>query len=187
MAALTFRNDGTWGAGKGSRLTSAEGDGNIWELAQRIAAIIADIPAPLNISNITVDGTQMTIFLEDGTEFGPFTLPQANFRPTAVGELDVATDGIYAVGSDDFNHYWRYSGSSDATIDLPVTATADMEVTFRQAGSGVLIFPDSTDVIVNGIDGFLNRSAGPGSVITAKFVEDGVWDLIGRLAEDVTA
>jgi hypothetical protein len=43
---------------------------------------MADIPEPLNISNITVTGTQMRIYLEDGTVFGPFTLPQANFRPS---------------------------------------------------------------------------------------------------------
>ncbi|WP_217577314.1 hypothetical protein [Mesorhizobium sp. GbtcB19] len=187
MAALTFRTDGPWGAGKGSRLLSTEGDGNIWELAQRIAAIIADIPAPLNISNIEVDGTQMTIWLEDGSFFGPFTLPQANFRPSVPGVLDVPTDGVYVVGSSDFNRYWRYDGSDDVTIILPVTASAGFEVAFRQVGNGALIFPDSTDVIVNGLEGFLNRTGGRGSVVWAKFVEDGVWDLIGRPAEDVTA
>jgi hypothetical protein len=103
---------GTWGAGKGSNLRP-EIDGNTYELAQRIAGIIADIPTPLNISNITVIGTQMRIYLEDGTVFGPFTLPQANFRPSIVGALDVPTDGVYAVTNADSNRYWRYDGASD--------------------------------------------------------------------------
>jgi hypothetical protein len=63
-----------------------------------------------------------------------------------------------------------------------VTAITDMEVTFRQVGAGALLFPNSTDVMVNGLDGFLNQTGGVGSVVTCKFVEDGVWDLI----EDVT-
>ncbi|MBZ9705393.1 hypothetical protein LB543_01445 [Mesorhizobium sp. ESP7-2] len=184
---LTYVGNGAWGSGKGAPLDVSEFDGNIWELVQRIAAIIADIPAPLNISNITVIGTQMTIYLENATVFGPFTLPQADFRPNRGGALDAPTDGVYVVSNTDFNRYWRYAGSGDLTIELPVTASADMEVTFRQGGAGALIFADSTDVTVNGLEGFLNRTGGPGSVITAKFAATGEWDLIGRLAEDVTA
>ncbi|MDX8513518.1 hypothetical protein [Mesorhizobium captivum] len=172
---------------KGSNLLAPEVDGNFTDLDGRVTAL-EDAPTEgVPPSNMTVAGTQWTIYYPDGLTFGPFTLPQGNFRPSIVGTLDVPTDGIYAVSNTDFNRYWRYSGSGDATIELPVTATADLEVTFRQAGSGVLIFPDSTGVVVNGIDGFLNRTAGQGSVVTCKFVEDGVWDLIGRLAEDVTA
>ncbi len=187
MTALVYRTTGAWGAGQGYNLDAPQIDGNIYELAQRIAAVVADIPLPLNISNITVVGTQMRIYLEDATVFGPFTLPQANFRPSIVGTLDAPTDGSYTVTNSDSNRYWRYDSGSDLTIDLPATALADMEVTFRQVGAGTLLFPSSTDVTVNGYEGFLNQTAGPGSVVTCKFVEDGVWDLIGRLVEDVTA
>jgi hypothetical protein len=63
---------------------------------------------------------------------------------------------------------------------------ADMEVTFRQVGAGALLFPFDR---CHGqrLDGFLNQTGGAGSVVTCKFVATGVWDLIGRLAEDVTA
>ncbi|TGQ69510.1 hypothetical protein EN829_015080 [Mesorhizobium sp. M00.F.Ca.ET.186.01.1.1] len=173
---------------KGSNLTPAEVDGNFTDLDGRVTEIEDNPPAAVGISNITVDGTQMTIYLEDATVLGPYTLPQGNFRPSIVGALDVPTDGVYTVTSNaDFNRYWRYDGSSDATIELPATATSDLEVSFRQVGAGVLLFPDSTDVVVNGYEGYLNQTAGPGSVVTCKFVEEGVWDLIGRLAEDVTA
>jgi hypothetical protein len=187
MAGLNYVGNGAWGTGKGAPLNEAEFDGNTYELAQRIADIIASIPAPLNISNITVSGTQMTIYLEDGTFFGPFTLPQLNFRPSVGGTLDVPTDGVYVVGNGDFNRFWNYDGASDVTIDLPATATADMETTFCQVGVGALLFPGSTDVTVLGLSGFLNKTGGSGSVVTVKFITDGVWRLIGRVAEDVTA
>lgn len=172
---------------KGSNLTPDEVDGNFTDLDDRLTEVEDNPPAAVGISNITVVGTQMTIYLADSTVLGPYTLPQANFRPSIVGALDVPTDGVYVVGNADSNRYWRYDGSADVTIELPATAITDMEVSFRQVGAGLLLFPDSTDVVVNGYEGFLNKTAGPGSVVTCKFAGDGVWDLIGRLAEDVTA
>ncbi|MER9355571.1 hypothetical protein NKI61_20075 [Mesorhizobium sp. M0514] len=172
---------------KGSNLTPDEVDDNFEGHEERITELEDNPPVATGISNITVVGTQMTIYLADATVLGPYTLPQANFRPSIVGALDAPTDGVYAVSNTDSNRYWRYEDASDLTIDLPATALADMEVSFRQIGDGTLIFSDSTDVTVNGYEGFLNQTAGPGSVVTCKFIEDGVWDLIGRLAEDVTA
>ncbi|TIX27295.1 hypothetical protein [Mesorhizobium sp.] len=177
----------TYRSVKGSNLNATEVDNNFHDVDDRLTEIEENPPAATGISNITVSGTQMTIYLEDATVLGPYTLPQANFRPSIVGTLDVPTDGVYSVTNTDSNRYWRYDGGAEATIELPVTATTDMEVSFRQVGAGVLVFPDSTDVTVNGYEGFLNQTAGPGSVVTCKFVEQGEWDLIGRLAEDVTA
>jgi hypothetical protein len=172
---------------KGSNLTAAEVDGNFTDLDGRVTALedapIEGVPP----SNMTVAGTQWMIYYADGSTFGPFTLPQGNFRPSIVGTLDVSTDGVYAVTSAaDFNRFWNYDGSSDVTIDLPATATTDMEVTFCQEGAGILIFPDSTEVTVKGLSGFLNQTGGAGSVVTCKFIADGIWRLIGRVAEDVT-
>lgn len=172
---------------KGSNLVASEVDGNFTDLDDRVTALedapIAGVPP----SNMTVAGTQWTIYYPDGLTFGPFTLPQGNFRPSIVGTLDVPTDGVYAVTSSaDFNRFWNHDSGSDVTIDLPATATADMEVTFCQEGAGVVIFDGATDVVVKNIEGFLNRTGGPGSVVTAKFIEAGIWRLIGRVAEDVT-
>jgi hypothetical protein len=172
---------------KGSNLTPDEVDDNFESLDERVTEIEENPPVAVPPSNMIVSGTQWTIVYPDGLTFGPFTLPQANFRPSRVGTLDAPTDGVYAVTDADSNRYWRYDGSDDLTVDLPAEALADMEVTFRHLGAGALLFPTSTDVLVNGYEGFLNRSAGPGSTITCKFAETGVWDLIGRLAEDVTA
>lgn len=188
---ITYRTAGAWGAGKGSNLTAAEFDGNNWDFAQRITALETSPTEPNQISNITVVGTQMTIYLEGGASFGPFTLPQANFRPSIVGLLDPATDGTYTPTLTDANKYLRYSGATNCTVLLPtdaeVAVSADTEITFRQAGSGAILFDGSTDVVINGMTGFLNQTAGQGSVVTAKKVAANTWDLIGRLAEDVTA
>ncbi|TPI13879.1 hypothetical protein [Mesorhizobium sp. B4-1-1] len=172
---------------KGSNLTPDEVDDNFEGLDVRVTAIEDAPVVGVPPSNWTVAGTQWTIYYPDGLTFGPFTLPQAMFRPSVVGTLDVPTDGVYVVINSDFNRFWNYDGVSDVTVDLPVTATADMEVTFCQVGAGALVFPDATDLTVLGLSGFLNRTGGQGSVVTAKFIEDGVWRLIGRVAEDVTA
>ncbi|RWC25921.1 MAG: hypothetical protein EOS27_27095 [Mesorhizobium sp.] len=167
-------------------LTSEELDGNFHDSDDRLTAIEDNPPTPIEITNIYAEGSQCHVVLANATEF-VFTLPQANFRPSIVGTLDAPTDGVYSVTNADSNRYWRYEGGGDVTIELPATALTDMEVTFRQLGDGVLIFSGATDVTINGMEGFLNLTASPGSTVTAKFAATGEWDLIGRIAEDVTA
>jgi hypothetical protein len=88
-AELTFRTNGAWGSGKGSNLTATEVDENFWELYQRIVALESNPPDPNSVTNITVTGTTIRIFLTDGTVFGPFQLPTANF--VWIGEWSAAT------------------------------------------------------------------------------------------------
>ncbi|RWN35781.1 hypothetical protein [Mesorhizobium sp.] len=186
---LVFRTDGAWGVGQGYNLTALQVDGNFYDLDQRIQAIEDNPPEPVNISNITVVGTQMTIYLEDATVFGPFTLPQANFRPSVTSTIEENTDGTYDPVLGDANGYKRYAGAADLTVLLPgdadVAFVVDSEITFRQAGAGSIAFDGSTDVTINGMTGFLNQTAGQGSTVTAKKVAADTWDLIGRLAQDV--
>jgi hypothetical protein len=101
-----FRTAGAWGAGKGSDLTPAEVDGNFWDHLQRIVAL-ETAGVPINeVDNITVTGGQFSVFLTDGTEFGPFALPVAVFNmrgtwapTTAYTYLDLFTTaaGLYMV------------------------------------------------------------------------------------------
>jgi hypothetical protein len=173
---------------KGSNLTPAEVDGNFTDLDGRVSDIedapIVGVPP----SNITLVGTQLTFYYPDSLTFGPFTVPQANFRPSIGVDIDADTDGTFTVTSAHANHYLRYAGGSSLTIIFPGDLAADTEVTFRQVGAGPILFPSTTDVQVNGMEGFLNQTAGQGSTVTAKVVPaGGEWDLIGRLAEDVTA
>lgn len=76
--AVIYRTTGPWGAGKGAVLTKEELDGNFHDLAQQIAALV--VADPVEISNVTVVDNQMTIHMEDGSTFGPFTLPVANLN-----------------------------------------------------------------------------------------------------------
>jgi hypothetical protein len=78
--AIIYRTAGGWGAGKGSNLTAAEVDGNFWDLHGRVDTLETTPPAPNNIDDITVSGSQMTITMEDASTFGPFTLPTARWR-----------------------------------------------------------------------------------------------------------
>lgn len=78
--AIIFRGTGAWGAGKGSGLTSAEGDENFWELLERIVALETNPEAPVSISFFTVtEGGQFTVTLTDHTIQGPFPLPTAQW------------------------------------------------------------------------------------------------------------
>lgn len=176
---------------KGSNLDADEVDGNFTDLDGRVTAIEDNPPEPVNISNITVVGTQMTIYLEDATVFGPFTLPQAAFRPSVVTTIDGDTSGVYDPVLANRNAYMRYLGDTDLTVMLPgdddVAFAVDEELTFRQAGAGTISFDAATGITINGMAGFLNQTAGEGSTVTAKKVAANEWDLVGRLAEDVTA
>lgn len=68
-----------WGTGKGSPLTAAEVDENFYTLATKVKDIQDNPPTPVEIANFQVVGSQLKIFMNDGTEFGPFTLPYAAF------------------------------------------------------------------------------------------------------------
>lgn len=106
---LTYRTDDAelWGTGKGAKLTSHEIDSNFWDLNIRLIQVEQNPATPNGITSIQVIGTQMTIFLADGTPQGPFTIPIAmiHYRGDWVtdfeyNELDIITvpdDGLYLV------------------------------------------------------------------------------------------
>jgi len=78
--AIKYRTAGAWGAGEGVNLTPAQVDTNFWETHLRVLELETNPPVPVNIDEIVVAGSQLTIILEDATEFGPFTLPIARFN-----------------------------------------------------------------------------------------------------------
>lgn len=120
----TYRDNGSWGSGVGRRLTVAEVDGNFYGHETRIADLETNPPSAVGISNIVVSGTQLTIFLEDGTTFGPFDLPIATFNvrdewaaSTDYAAMDIVTvpgSGIYLV---------LQAHTSAATFDPALTST----------------------------------------------------------------
>ena len=95
---------------KGSNLTAAEFDGNFSDLDGRVTSLQNNPPVAVGISNIAVSGSQLIIYLSDGTSFGPFALPIATFVPrgnwtasTVYYAMDLVTvpaDGVYLVLSD---------------------------------------------------------------------------------------
>jgi hypothetical protein len=87
---LTFRDT------KGSNLTADEVDANFRDLDGRVDTLESTPPVPNNIAEIEVSGSQMTVIMEDASEFGPFTLPTARWR----WREDFADATVYAV--DDF-------------------------------------------------------------------------------------
>lgn len=77
---ITYRNDGAWGSGKGSRLTSTEVDNNFYDLASRVLDL-EDLPVGVFIEDVTFTGGSITFHLSDTTTRGPFPLPVALLSP----------------------------------------------------------------------------------------------------------
>ena len=151
---ITFRTLGPWGPGKGANLQPSEVDSNFWSIAQAILDLQENPALPNGIASITVSGTQMTIYLNDGSVMGPFTLPVLVFRwrgeweaSTAYEALDVFTvfqTGIFMVqaahlSGDTFDPdlavggapaYLQLFGSTDASLD----GLSDVTLTNLQAG-----------------------------------------------------
>lgn len=188
--AITYRNNGPWGAGKLSNLTADEVDENFWDHEERIVELETNPPEPIQISNITLVGTQLTIYLEDLSSY-TFTVPQAPFAPTVVDILDVNTDAVYDLTLADANKYYRYLEAYSCTVMIPADDTLDFdidsEITFRQAAAGQIFFDGPTDVVIHLVPGFLHATAQKGATITCKKVAANEWELTGWLAEDTTA
>lgn len=93
MVDIVFRGAGAWGAGVGRNLHVSEFDGNNYAIKLAIEDLIANPVQPNQISGIDVTGNVMTITLEGGAEFGPFTLPIAEFHDRGAWADD--TDYVY--------------------------------------------------------------------------------------------
>lgn len=105
--AIIYRTAGAWGSGKGSNLTATEVDGNFYDLDGRVVSLEGATPTPDEINAISLNEDQLTIVLQSGASFGPFTMPTLTFNwrgewtpATVYSALDfvsVAGDGVYLV------------------------------------------------------------------------------------------
>jgi hypothetical protein len=106
--AIVYRNTDLtrWGTGKGARLTSLEGDLNLWQITQRVTELENNPILPVELEAIDVTGNLMTFLMSDYSTRGPITLPQAafnftgDFQPLHNYELYdflLARDGLYLV------------------------------------------------------------------------------------------
>src|SRR6266704_2782749 len=107
--AQSYRSDDLtrWGTGLGRNLTAAEADRNVWDLAQGLLDLETSRPTPNEIESVQLVGTALSFTMQDGTVFGPFTLPTLMFKWrisweafTVYAPLDtfvVAGLGIYTV------------------------------------------------------------------------------------------
>jgi hypothetical protein len=104
---ILFVSTGAWGSGLGRRLTVTEHDNNNWQFASRLAAL-EGATAYAGITGFGVTGptgspgTLFTVEMSDGSSFGPYALPVAQFR----------SHGAYAGGASfTFNDIFTVNGS----------------------------------------------------------------------------
>lgn len=182
---IVYRTNGAWGVGKESNLTAAEGDGNIWDVVQRLVALETDRPSPNEISQVQQDGLQITFILADGTELGPIDLPTLKWRwrgdwlpNTIYATLDTFTvddQGLFLVIKDH---------TSAATFDPDAGIGSPAEAVYHQLlGVGTLTsLDDLVGVTITspaagdflGYDGadWVNRTATAATALLDEFVGD---------------
>jgi len=104
--AIIYRTAGAWGAGKASKLTPAEVDGNFWDLLSRLVELESNPPAAVSVDHFEVIGGSLYVHMSDQSVLGPYQLPVARwtFRgawqpATQYFDLDVLTYGgrVYQV------------------------------------------------------------------------------------------
>lgn len=176
---LTFRDT------KGSNLIPDEVDANFRDLDTRVSEIEDNPPAAVPPSNMIVSGTQWTIHYPDGLTFGPFTLPQANFRPSVGAEISASAHSVEPGNANGFL-YLSNAGGCDVLFDDDSFAV-DAEITFYADTDGPVTFDSSTDIELRVPDGFLKQIKGNGFSAGFKKRSAGLWVGIGTFAEDVTA
>jgi hypothetical protein len=141
---ITYRTDGDWGTGKGGNLTPAEVDENFWWLFQAIDEM--ESPAPAEIDNITLTGTQLTITLEDSRSW-TVTVPRAAFRwrGTWAPATSYAGNDVFEVMGAGL-YLTRIAHTSDSTFDA--TRTIDSvpvyQLMFREPRAQVITESGST-------------------------------------------
>jgi len=181
---ITYRTAGPWGAGKGANLTPAEVDANFHDLKQAIDTLATNPATPVQIANITVSGSQMTVVMSDGSTFGPFTLPRAISTPPTVETISGAT---YTLAAADANKYKRVTAA--CTVTVPPASSVNFpfgtEIHLRQAGAGAITLAAGTGVTLNGVDGFDLATEKHGATITLKKVDADTWDVFGLLKASV--
>lgn len=185
---IIYRTTGAWGPGKGSVLDPAEIDGNFWDHEQRLDELETNPPEPNQISNITQTGATITIYMADGTTYGPFTLPRSVQRPTVTQAVSAATLTPTAAQA---SYYFRCSHALGCEVTIENNSVqaflVDTEVHFRQSGAGPVSFVAAAGVTLNVPEGYLPETAVQGAVVTAKKVGTNEWDLFGLLAAETTA
>lgn len=167
---------------KGSALTIAEADGNITDLDGRVSALESSPPTAKEIASLVVTGTQFKVVLDDATELGPYTMPQAPWRPPVTSEISATS---YTPDLADTNGYKRCTNASGCAVTLPTDATVsyavDTEIIFRQAAAGAVSIDAPTGVTLNIPSGFIAQTAFQGGEIRAKVIAADEWDISGDL------
>lgn len=133
-----YRTTGAWGAGVGANLSAADVDENFWQVVLRLADLEDNPPSAISIADFTVNGTQLTINMTDGSTRGPFTLPAAVFRFSGEWEpgttyqfMDIFT---YTKGSAVDGLYWVIGAEYEAPEDTTEPAVFDPDVENTENG-----------------------------------------------------
>ena len=182
--ALTFRDAGPWGVGKGANLEKEEIDGNFWSLKQALIELEGLVGEPIQISNITVTDNAMTVHLEDGQTFGPFELPIAtmNFREEWEPETEYVFGDLFTI--DDVLYFVAIAHTSSVA---PFNPAAGNEIgnyykvimPFPSRFSCGFFFPGKPGFGIQGDD----PDYGLGTMFSFMFDRD-VWfpvDLVGSV------
>mgnify|MGYP000863015163 FL=1 len=177
MLSLTYRS------ALGRRLTSNEVDGNFQAVQDAVNDLITNGATPVEISNITSDGATFTVWLADGSSFGPFTLPSAS----ALVPVTTVSGSSYTLLLPDRGNYIRCTAAGGCAVEVPSEGETSIpvgaEYYFEQAGAGPVTFDAGTDVTLNVRAGKAASTAGQYAGAMLKKVAADEWTLLGDLED----
>lgn len=177
--ALTYVDNGPWGAGKLAPLNKPEFDYNTYTLHLRIQAVEDNPPEPVSISGFSQIGSQFFINLTDATQHGPFALPSPAVGAAPWRRVD---DPVYIPVIGDAGRMLLCS--TGCTVILPGGFYGDgAEIHVMQDSASPVVFDHDSDCTIRPPTGDDSRTARQGAVATAKWDESqSKWKLFGDLA-----
>ena len=143
-----------------------------------------------------VPGQGIFLVLKNHTSESPFD-PGRTIDSAAVYQRLFASQSVDVVAVaettftpqiGDESNYFRCTNEAGCAVTIPDSSeqafAQGTELHFRQAGAASVLIEGDTGVTINGIDGFLNQTAGRGAVVTVKKVQADAWDVFGYVLEE---
>jgi len=109
--------------------------------------------------------------------------------PPQFAPVETVAGSTYEISEADAGKYLRFTAACVVTFPAGLEMPPNAEVHLRQAGVGaVTLLAETGDAVLNPQrEGYSTATPWKGATLTAKYVDDDEWDIIGPFGEEATA